>query len=138
MEYIVRHALRTLIKQGHPKALQALGFSHAPEVRVSKLIVPKLVRMNSAIEFSFSIKSLEDTNVLIDYILYFQNKAGKLNSKKVFKLGKYALLKNKSIAVAKRHTLRRNMTTRTLYPGRHEVELQINGKRVAKRSFILK
>jgi len=29
------------------------------------------------------------------------------------------------------------MTTRTLYAGRHEVELQINGKKAAKASFML-
>lgn len=138
MDYIVRHALRTLIKQGNPRAMKLLGFYHSPKVSVSKFLVPKQVKMNTALEFSFSIKSEKDTSVLIDYILYFQNKAGKLNSKKVFKLTKLALTKNKSILILKRHMLREHMTTRTLYPGKHEVEIQINGKILTKKSFLLK
>lgn len=82
--------------------------------------------------------SAEDANVIIDYILYFQNKAGKLNSKKVFKLAKLALAENQPVPVSKRHMLRERMTTRTLYPGKHEIEIQVNGKKLAKKTFVLK
>ncbi len=138
MDYIVRHALRTLVKQGNPIAMHLLGFSHEPRVSVSKFIVPKQVKMNTALEFSFVIKSEEDTSVIIDYILYFQNKAGKLNSKKVFKLTKLSLTKDKTVDVSKRHMLRERMTTRTLYTGKHEVKIQVNGKPMARKSFLLK
>jgi 3-methyladenine DNA glycosylase AlkC len=137
MNYIVRHALRTLIKQGNPKAMQLLGFSHASRVSVSQFVVPKQVKMNTALEFLFTIQSEEDTDVLIDYILYFQNKAGKLNSKKVFKLTKLSLTKDKSVVVSKKHMLREHMTTRKLFRGRHEIEIQINGKSYDKKSFQL-
>ena len=138
MTYIIRHALRTLVKQGNPKAMAILGFRHEQNVTVSKFLVSKQVKMNTALEFSFAVKADEDSNVLVDYILYFQSKSGKLNSKKVFKLTKLGLARNKSIVVSKRHMLRQGMTTRTLYPGKHEIEIQINGRRLAKRSFILK
>ena len=42
--------------------------------------------MNSALEFSFTIQAKESADIIADYILYFQNKSGKLNGKKVFKL----------------------------------------------------
>ncbi len=137
MDYIVRHALRTLVKQGHPKAMNMLGFSHSSRVNVSKFLVPKQVKMNTALEFSFTINSQENVDVLIDYVLYFQNKSGSLNSKKVFKLTKLFLEKNTPTVVLKRHMLRQHMTTRTLYPGRHEIEIQINGKRLITESFVL-
>lgn len=137
MDYITRHALRTLVRQGNPKAMEFLGFSHDPRVSVLKFLVSKQVKMNTALEFSFAIRAPEDTNVIIDYILYFQNKSGKLNSKKIFKLTKLALTRNKSVMVSKRHMLRERMTTRTLYPGKHEIEIQINGRRLAKQSFLL-
>jgi 3-methyladenine DNA glycosylase AlkC len=137
MEYITRHAVRSLVKHGNPKAMKLLGFHHDPSVSVSKFLVPKQVKMNTALEFSFTIRAHEDTNVIIDYILYFQNKSGKLNSKKVFKLSKLSLKKNKPVMVPKRHMLREHMTTRTLHPGEHEIEIQINGKRLAKGSFLL-
>ncbi len=138
MDFVIRHALRTLVKQGNPKAMRMLGFSHEPQVRVSKFLVPKEVKMNTALEFSFTITSREEANVIIDYILYFQNKAGKLNSKKVFKLVKLTLAKNQPVPISKRHMLRERMTTRTLYPGKHEIEIQVNGKKLAKKAFVLK
>ena len=138
MDYIIRHALRTLIKVGNPEAMKLLGFDHAPRVSVSKFFVEEKVKMNTAVEFSFSITSKVDTAVIVDYIIYFQNKVGKLGSKKVFKLKKLSLVKNKTEAITKRHMFRKNMTTRTLYPGKHEIELQINGKVFAKSTFFLK
>ena len=138
MDYIIRHSLRTLVKQGNPKAMRMLGFSHQPQVSVSKFLVPKEVKMNTSLEFSFTITSHKDANVIIDYILYFQNKKGKLNSKKIFKLVKLALAKNEPVPVSKRHMLRERMTTRTLYPGKHEIEIQVNGQKLSKKAFVLK
>jgi hypothetical protein len=36
--WIVRHALRSLVKQGHPGALEILGFGTAPKVRVAHVV----------------------------------------------------------------------------------------------------
>jgi 3-methyladenine DNA glycosylase AlkC len=137
MNYILRHALRTLIKQGHPEALKLLGFRDAPGVRVTKLLLPRQVPMNSALEFSFTVKADADTRVLIDYSVHFQNKAGKPGGKKVFKLCKLDLEKNKPVVVSKRHMLRQDMTTRTLYPGEHVIEIQVNGRKAGKAAFQL-
>ncbi len=137
MNYIVQHSLRTLIKEGHPKAMQMLGFDHALRLNISNFTVPKKVKMNAALEFSFTIKSPKSTDVIIDYTLYFQNKRGALNSKKIFKLTQISLIKNRSIVVSKRHFLREHMTTRTLYPGKHMIEIQINGNIYAKKPFDL-
>ncbi len=137
MDYIVRHSLRTLIKQGHPKAMQLLGFSHSARVTVSNFTVPKSVKINTALEFSFTVQAQENTDIIVDYILYFQNKLGKLNSKKVFKFKTMALKKGQPITLSKRHLLRQFMTTRTLYAGCHEIALQINGKTYARGSFEL-
>ena len=138
MNYILRHGLRTLVKQGNPQAMNMLGFHHEPCVSVFQFTVPKEVKINTALAFSFSIKSVEDTKVIIDYTIYFQNKAGKLNSKKVFKIKTLSLSKNTPVLVSKRHMLREHMTTRTLYPGQHQIEIQINGKKFGKASFILR
>lgn len=137
MDYLVRHGLRTLIKQGNPRAMQLLGFSHAPQVRVSDFVVPTEVKMESALAFSFDVKAQEDANMVIDYILCFQNKTGQLNSKKVFKLKTVSLGKGEKITLSKQHPLRQFMTTRTLYAGLHSIALQINGRVFAEKSFLL-
>jgi hypothetical protein len=47
------------------------------------------------------------------------------------------LQKGESVTLNKRHVLRANATTYTLYPGTHHLTLQINGKAFGKRSFQL-
>jgi 3-methyladenine DNA glycosylase AlkC len=137
MEYITRHALRTLVKQGHPQALALLGFSAADQVSLTNFSVPPQVKMDSELTFSFTVEAEAETDVIIDYILYFQSKLGKLSSKKVFKLTRLTLVKAKPVVITKRHLLRQQMTTRTLYTGEHAIEIQINGKVCAKATFLL-
>ncbi len=60
-----------------------------------------------------------------------------MNSKKVFKIKTLSLVKNTTVTIRKSHPLRKHMTTRTLYPGKHLLEIQINGNIVAKKSFTL-
>lgn len=137
MDYITRHALRTLIKTGNVQALELLGFFYNSEIIIYNFVSPKKIKIGSVLEFSFDIKSSEDTDVVIDYIIYFQNKLGKLANKKIFKLKKIALVKDKVVSISKHHSLREGMTTRTFYPGHHELDLQVNGKIYHKAVFEL-
>ncbi|HYF30266.1 MAG TPA: hypothetical protein VD993_04015 [Chitinophagaceae bacterium] len=137
MDYIVRHGLRTLIKNGNPKAMDLLGVSRKAAIRALNFRIPAKVKMNNTLEFSFTIQAQEDAHIIADYILYFPNKSGKVNSKKVFKLKNLSLSKGESIVLTKRHVLREHMTTRKLFRGRHEIEIQINGKSFGKKQFQL-
>jgi hemin uptake protein HemP len=93
--------------------------------------------MDTTLVFSLQITAQEETALIVDYILYFQNKAGQRSGRKVFKLKKLALAKGESVTLTKRHRLHENMTTRKLFRGEHEIEIQINGKSYGKRSFHL-
>jgi 3-methyladenine DNA glycosylase AlkC len=137
MDYIIRHALRTLAKSGNVAALKLLGFAHTPHLAVKNFIASKKVIMNSALEFSFTIQAPEEMQVLVDYILHFRNKLGKLTGRKVFKIGTFRVKQNTPLVISKRHMLREHMTTRTLYPGEHEIQLQVNGRIVAEQRFKL-
>ncbi len=137
MDYIMRHALRTLTKQGDSRAMLLLGYSQTTPIKVSCFVVPKMVKMNDTLEFSFTIVANDDTNIIVDYILYFQNKLRKLNTRKVFKLKRVTLKKNQPVTISKRHLLQQFRTTRTLYAGSHEIQLQINGKSYGKHTFEL-
>ncbi len=128
MEFIIKHALRTLIKLGNKEALKLLGVGDRGDVTLSDFKVSREVKLDDYLEFSFSLLSKAGTDVIIDYILYFQNKNGVMNSKKVFKLGKTKLVKGEKRVFAKRHLMRSQMTTRTLYPGKHHLEIQVNGE----------
>ena len=137
MNFIIRHALRTLIKEGHPKALRLLGVSPKPNVRISDFTVPKQVQMNRTLEFSFTLRAEQSANIIADYAISFQNHSGRLNSRKVFKLKTLRFSKAGRITLTKCHLLREHMATRTLYRGRHELEIQINGNRCGKKPFWL-
>lgn len=137
MEYITRHSLRTLVKQGNKEALAMLGFDHTVSLRLSSVFLTKKVVMNSPLSFSFDLESDSDAAIIVDYIIHFQNKSGKLASKKVFKLTKAVLRKNEPIKIIKNHILREKMTTRTLYSGQHRLEIQINGVVYAVHDFLV-
>jgi len=57
-------------------------------------------------------------------------------SPKVFKGWKLVLAPGERCTLDKRHSLR-PVTTRTLYPGRHRIELQVNGEVCAEAAFEL-
>ncbi len=135
MAFIVRHALRTLIKQGNPRALALIGYATTSAVQVSEVVIPKTVALNTALIFSCTLTASEDTEVLVDYRIFFQTKAGKVGNGKVYKLTRLSLTKDIPMTVTKRHLLKTGMTTRTLYPGRHELEVQVNGVVCARGVF---
>jgi 3-methyladenine DNA glycosylase AlkC len=138
MEYIVKHALRTLLKTGDAHAIQFLQFSTDPNVRITHFSISDPVIMGEFVEFEFTVTANQDERLFIDYVLYFKNKAGDTKNKKVFKIKQLSIKKGQSVTIHKRHRLLKNMTTRKLYPGEHHIEIQINGKKLIKKEFYLK
>ncbi len=138
MDYIIRHSLRTLVKQGDPEALRLLGISSKPNIQLTNFTMPKLVFMNEDLKFSFDILAKENTTLIVDYIIHFQNKLGKMNNKKVYKMKKLDMVKGETKTLSKKHFFKQFMTTRTLYAGKHQIELQINGCIFIKNEFELK
>jgi 3-methyladenine DNA glycosylase AlkC len=128
MAWVISHALRTLLKQGHPGALKLLGYD--PEVKI-EVSTPRLSNMAPAIgdkiSFSFTVTSHEEkpSKLMIDYVIYFM-KANGLQTPKVFKAAKKTLKPGEAITIEKKHSFQQR-TTRIHYPGRHSLQVQING-----------
>jgi 3-methyladenine DNA glycosylase AlkC len=135
MDFIVRHGTRSLVKNGHPGAMALLGLTAQPRIDLRNLILPDQVALDTALEFSFDIRALEDSDVVVDYAIRFQGPAGTPSGRKVFKLKRLSLAKGEQVTLTKRHPLRSGMTTRRIYPGRHELEVQINGTVYPSRPF---
>lgn len=134
---LVRHACRTLIKQGHKKTLQAFGFG-PPKVKLKHLrISTPQVNFGEALLFELSILSISEQSqpLTIDYAVHHQKANGK-TTPKVFKWKTIALDK-KATHVAKRVHSIRPITTRTYYAGAHRLEILINGVSVAQSEFEL-
>jgi len=138
MDFIISHALRTLVKQGNEEALAMLGYMKNPPIEIKDFhLQTPYVQIGEALEFEVEIVALKDAMLMVDYVVHFQTKSGKL-SPKVHKLKKFELTKGETIVLKKKHPFRANMTTRTLYEGEHLLEVQVNGSIVSSESFVLK
>jgi 3-methyladenine DNA glycosylase AlkC len=138
MDYIINHSLRTLVKLGNKDAINFLGFSHDPKIEISDFkLKSNKVKLNDNLEFNLTLNANKDENLIVDYVIYFKGKKENGNNKKVFKLKKFSLKKNKSIVLSKKHKMRGGMTTRKLIPGLHKVEIQVNGKKLGVKEFEL-
>ena len=137
MNFIINHALRTLIKEGNSEALKLLGYHPNPSITIHNFQLTDIeVKVGEYLEFSFDIEAEEDEALIIDYIIYFQTKAGKL-SPKVHKIKKLSLKKSGKVSINKQHIFKANMTTRKLYTGEHRLVLQVNGQVYYDVSFHL-
>lgn len=138
LDWITRHALRTLIKNGDRGALALIGVSSEPKVVVKELSLNKeKIKMGETLSFRFALKSSSKIpqKIVVDYIIHFV-KASQSTSGKVFKLKTLELAAKETIIIEKKHHLR-PITTRVYYPGKHALEIQINGKSFGKKEWIL-
>ena len=136
MAALTKHALRTLLKQGHTGAMALLGFSATPEVRLAAVTIdPSVAPVGGHVHVEFAIESTAATPqlVMVDYAVTYQNASG-TGSRKVFK-GKVAELDRGESLVMKRKVSLQPMTTRRIFPGPHEVEIQVNGVVLGKAQF---
>ncbi|MEM9389657.1 MAG: DNA alkylation repair protein [Bacteroidota bacterium] len=134
---IIKHGLRSLVKAGNPMALKLLGFNAADvDIRNFK-ISPETLQLGEEVTLEFDIHNQGKgvANLHIDYIMHFK-KANGTNTPKVFKLSTIKLEPGQKEKLSKAHKIYA-ITTRKYYPGKQIVEIQINGKALAKESFDL-
>lgn len=126
--WIVKHALRSLVKKGHRGALALLGVAGRPKVQVSSpQFVPRSVTIGETLRFSFSIASTcrTEQDLLVDFVVHFV-KANGAASPKVFKLRRVTLPAAGRMELAGAVSFE-TLTTRRPNPGRHRIDALING-----------
>lgn len=136
--WIVRHALRTLIKAGDPRALALIGVGHGADVAVHHFAVdPVTVRLGEqiAIAAELASTSMSTQPLVIDYRIHYARAGGK-TATKVFKWKAIDLAAGESVALSIRQTIR-DFSTRRHHPGRHRIELIVNGQTMAETAFDL-
>jgi 3-methyladenine DNA glycosylase AlkC len=136
--WIVKHALRSLIKKGEPRALGLAGATGKPELRVEAFSVePANVALGDRITISAAIAStgLGSQQLVADYAIHYVKKNGTA-SRKVFKFKELTLQPAGRTTLAISQTIR-DFTTRKHHAGRHRVELIVNGEILAESAFDL-
>lgn len=137
VNWIVKHALRTLLKQPHPKALQLFGYADPTHILLDDFQLKyDRVPLEGDQYFTFNIKNQakQSAKLRLEYIVHFQKKKG--TSPKVFQIAELELGANESRAYDRKQSFK-ELTTRKHYPGIHAIELRVNGVVKAVNEFEL-
>lgn len=136
--WIVTKGLRTLVKKGHPGALELVGAAHDPAIMVRDVAVtPDRLRIGETLAVTVTVANESDTerDVIVDYQIHFRRPDGSLRPA-TFKAGRVPVAPGATAEVRARRPLRQ-LTTRTLHPGEHLVTAQANGNPGGRATFQL-
>lgn len=134
--WIIRHALRTLIKKGEPRALSLIGVRAKTDVAVQNFdIAPPVVTLGEKITLSATVLStaMTDQRLVVDYRLHYCRAGGK-TAAKVFKLRTFELGAGQVVDLTLQQMIR-DFSTRRHNAGVHRVDLIINGQTMAQSAF---
>lgn len=136
VDWVIKHATRTLVKQGFTEVFALLGYTDEPKLLIKRFnLSGKEIKLGETIAFNFDVVS-DDTslqNIVIDYAIYFVKANGESKAK-VFKLKNISLDKGETITLEKSFSFKA-ITTRKYYKGQHKIEILVNGKGVSSKSF---
>jgi 3-methyladenine DNA glycosylase AlkC len=135
---LLRHASRTLVKQGDARVLAAWGQGGRFRGEATLALKPARLVLGGAVQLTLELRSTarSEQALAIDYVVHHV-KANGSTSPKVFKGWQLTLAPRATLALEKRHAVR-PITTRTYHPGRHRVVVQINGQPAAEAAFTLR
>lgn len=134
---LVKHACRTLLKEGNRRALALFGYGNTKNLDVSDFRLDKKtisLGETMAVSFSLDVKAEAKTKVRLEYGVYYKKANGDLR-RKVFKISEKSYLPG-SHAIAKNHRFI-DRTTRKHHQGTHCLSIIVNGEEKAKLSFNL-
>lgn len=123
---LIKHALRTQIKAGDPRAYALIGlrpFAGTAQVARS----PERIAVGEAVTLTVTLRSTSEApqRLRLDLGVHFLRKSGE-RSLRVFHWTERTLRPGASLTLSKDYAVRR-VTTRRLYPGRQAIDLRVNG-----------
>ncbi|GAK50522.1 hypothetical protein U14_01753 [Candidatus Moduliflexus flocculans] len=136
-DWILKHACRTLLKAGNPRALGLFGHNHVicATIEEAHLDNTRLsIGETARFSFTLNLNEPEPANVRLEYAVYFV-KANRQVSKKVFKITEN-VYEPGTYPFSKRHAFVER-TTRKHYPGKHRITIIVNGDEKAEMTIEL-
>ena len=135
LDWICKHASRTLLKKGDKEILKLFDFDKSAHVNITNFCYDSFVKIDECLTFSFEINSSENIgNVRIEYAIDYL-KSNNSHNKKVFMISQNEI-KSTSKKFVKKQSFK-NMTTRKHYLGKHFISILINGEEIIKKEFFL-
>jgi 3-methyladenine DNA glycosylase AlkC len=134
---LLKHASRTLIKQGHADMLALWGAATPFDGSARLTLAPRRLRVGDGLSLSLTLRSgsAQPQTLLIDYAVHHVRANGSTGAK-VFKGWSLTLAPGEKRTLEKAHSMRA-VTARRYHPGQHAIDLRINGQTVARTAFSL-
>ncbi len=134
---LLRHASRTLVKDGHGPMLAAWGLGHAFDGHAELSLGATRCSLGGTLPFALTLRSgaPRPQTLVVDYAVHHV-KADGSRRPKVFKGWTLTLAPGEARVLARRHPLKR-VTTRRYHAGLHALDLRLNGHVVAHAEFQL-
>lgn len=136
--WIIKHALRSLVKDGHPRALNLMGYqTDLTTLDVELVDMDAQVTFGNKLNWTFTLRSTDEADLplLIDYRIDFVGARDQLRPK-IFKWKTVTLKPGATLTLSKSFAFKA-ITTRQYYDGTHQFELQINGQPMGIHTFEL-
>jgi 3-methyladenine DNA glycosylase AlkC len=136
---LARHACRTLLKAGHPEALDFHGYGTTESLELKVLeLAEKTVKIGGSLGFRMILRNAarKPLKVMFDYAIHHRKASGTL-SPKVFKGRVRELAAGEVWEITGRHSFK-PVTTRVYHAGIHRFEPRINGKAYPGGEFVLR
>ena len=133
---LIEHALRSAVKRGDANALKLLGYGTKPAVAIEDVrFTPKRVAIGGRVVMDFVVRSTSRTtqDLLVDVAVHFVKARGH-SAKKVFKVKRVSLPARRTVALSFSVSLKVH-TTRKPNPGKHTVDVLVNGASFPAGSF---
>ncbi len=134
-DWIVKHASRTLLKQGNQKLMRLFGFGSTQNIQIMDFVCSPTVKIGDYLPFSFHLHNQNKTatKIRLEYALYYLKANGSL-SKKVFKISEKSYPPNTINLIQKRQSFK-IISTRKFHLGRHQIAIIVNGCEYHKIEF---
>jgi hypothetical protein len=128
-DWIVKHACRTLLKQGNSEAMLLFGFGNPDAVEVTNLAMKDAsIKIGNSSFFQFDLQHsmAKEVKLRLEYGIYYMKSNGKQN-RKVFKISENKYEPNKVYTIQKQQHFK-ELTTRKHYVGAHRISIIVNGE----------
>lgn len=124
-DWIVKHACRTLLKNGNKVALGIFGFADSNDIEVDCFSLSNdSIAIGDNLTFSFEIKAKKSLKIRLEYGIDYVKANGKRN-RKIFQISEF-VFKEKDKLYKKTHSFK-DTSTRKHYAGIHTITLIVNG-----------
>lgn len=133
---LLKHALRGLLKNGNQRALKIFGFGSKVNAKILNLnLKSKKIKIGGELLFGFKAvcEEKKKTNLRIEYAIEYAKLSGK-TSRKVFQIEERFFNPKESVFYERKQSFKQ-MTTRVHVPGKHTLEILINGLSKSRIDF---